>query len=192
MKKSTFILPLLCFCSLGFINRSAFKNRAASGNIYKYSEFSDTADYDRDGIPDEYDKCPALKGVSVNHGCPLIPQDMITRVKNAAEKIIFAAGSAKLPVASFAPLDEIAGILNDNPDMKLVIEGYRDKSKEEKYRWLGQNRTDAIKAYLESRGVNEDNLLPTGYNTTKPVTDNKTNGGQVKMTLTYYFDDAGK
>lgn len=192
MKKSTFVLSLLCFYGLGFINHAEFKSHAVSGNIYSYSEFSDTADYDRDGIPDETDKCPTIKGVAANHGCPLIPEDLITRVKNAAEKIIFVAGSTKLPVASFAPLDEVAGILNDNPDLKLAISGYRDKSKEEKYRWLGQNRADAIKAYLESRGVNEDNLIPTGYNTTKPVTGTKTKGGQVKMMLNYYFNAAGR
>lgn len=58
---------------------------------------------------------------------------------------------------------ELAGLLNENPSQKIVIESYTDPSGPEVYnQWLSQERSDFIKNKLIQLGVNEDQLISQG------------------------------
>lgn len=58
---------------------------------------------------------------------------------------------------------ELAGLLNENPSQKIVIESYTDPSGPEAYnKWLSQERSDFIKNKLIQLGVNEDQLISQG------------------------------
>ncbi|HVZ55267.1 MAG TPA: OmpA family protein [Chitinophagaceae bacterium] len=138
-------------------------------------------DTDKDGVNDEEDKCPSVPGVKENQGCPVIAEEVRKKVDYAAQNIYFATGSFKLLSKSFKGLNEVAQILKDNPDTKLSIDGHTDNTgKPDKNLILSQNRANAVKQYLISKGVDETRLTATGHGQDQPIADNKTSKGRAK------------
>ena len=138
-------------------------------------------DRDKDGVNDEEDKCPDLPGDAANSGCPVIKQEEIKKVEYAAKNIFFNTGKAVLLSKSFKPLNEVIAILNENRNLKLDMDGYTDNTgKAEKNQLLSQNRADAVKKYMVSKGVDESRLVSTGHGIDNPVADNKKAAGRAK------------
>ncbi|MEI9944868.1 MAG: OmpA family protein [Chitinophagaceae bacterium] len=148
-------------------------------------------DTDKDGIPDQDDRCPTLFGTVENHGCPEIKEEVVKRVDYAAQNIYFATGKYVLLSKSFKGLDEVAQIIKDNPDVKMMIDGHTDDvGSEESNQKLSENRANAVKAYLIKKGVDESRLVAAGHGESEPVADNKTAAGRqtnrrVEMKLGY-------
>lgn len=149
-------------------------------------------DGDKDGVNDEDDKCPTLPGTVANQGCPEVSQEIITRTAYAAKNIYFETGKATLLKKSYAPLNEVAKIMSDNPELKLAIDGHTDNvGSDALNQSLSERRATAVKSYLVSKGVDESRITSTGYGETKPVADNKTAAGRqknrrVEMQPSYY------
>lgn len=149
-------------------------------------------DTDGDGVNDEEDKCPNLAGVKENQGCPLIKEEVKKKVDYAAQNILFVTGSYRLAAKSFKGLDEVVKILNDNPDMKLAIDGHTDNvGKDDFNQTLSENRANAVKQYFISKGISESRIAAAGYGETMPIADNKTAAGRqknrrVELKLSYY------
>ncbi len=138
-------------------------------------------DTDGDGVNDEEDKCINEKGPASNFGCPLINEEIIRKVDLAAKNVFFATGSSKLLTKSFAPLNVVVKILNDNPSFNVNIDGHTDNVGKEDYnQGLSENRAASVKAYLVSKGISESRLTSTGYGLTRPVADNKTVKGRAQ------------
>ena len=138
-------------------------------------------DTDNDGINDEEDKCPTVAGIPENQGCPAIKEEVKKKVDYAAQNILFATGSYKLLASSNKGLNEVAKILQDNPDLKLSIDGHTDNTgTPEKNQTLSENRANAVKNYLVSKGVAESRLTAAGHGQDQPIADNKTAAGRQK------------
>jgi OmpA-OmpF porin, OOP family len=138
-------------------------------------------DSDADGINDEEDKCPNKAGTAANMGCPEISKEVIEKISYAAKNVFFATGSAKLLPKSFKSLDEIATILAKDESLLMDVDGHTDdQGKDDANLLLSQNRANAVKAYLVSKGVADARLKSTGYGEAKPVADNKTAAGRAK------------
>jgi outer membrane protein OmpA-like peptidoglycan-associated protein len=138
-------------------------------------------DTDGDGINDEEDKCPTVAGVAENQGCPAIKEEVKKKVDFAAQNILFATGSYKLLSSSNKGLNEVAKILQDNPDLKLSIDGHTDNTgTPEKNQTLSENRANAVKNYLVSKGVDEGRFTAAGHGQDEPIADNKTAAGRQK------------
>ncbi|MBS1609252.1 MAG: OmpA family protein [Bacteroidetes bacterium] len=152
-------------------------------------------DSDKDGINDEEDKCPNLAGVKENQGCPIIKEEIKKKIELAAKNIYFATGSAKLLAKSYKGLNEVVKILNEDPGMKLAIDGHTDNTgKADKNQILSENRAAAVKAYLVSKGIDESRLTAVGHGQDQPIADNKTAAGRAKnrrveMTLNYWITE---
>ena len=138
-------------------------------------------DTDNDGISDEEDKCPTVAGVPENQGCPAIKEEVKKKVDYAAQNILFATGSYKLLSSSNKGLNEVVKILQDNPDLKLSIDGHTDNTgTPEKNQTLSENRANAVKNYLVSKGIAESRLDAAGHGQDQPIADNKTAAGRQK------------
>jgi OOP family OmpA-OmpF porin len=96
------------------------------------------------------------------------------------DKIMFESGKSTIRSESHALLDEIAGVLRDNPRIKKVsIEGHTDADGSEKYnRTLSQGRAEAVMQYLVGQGIEAERLGAVGHGEAKPIADNDTPEGK--------------
>ncbi len=128
-------------------------------------------DTDGDGINDEVDKCPHVKGVPEFSGCPSLnfnPPD-----------VKFANNSTVLTKPSKVELDKGVKVLNDNPQLKLYVEGHTSSTGSAKLNdKLSLDRAFSVKSYLVGKGIKADRLTATGFGSSKPIADNKTKEGQ--------------
>jgi len=149
-------------------------------------------DTDGDGVNDEEDKCVTIKGPRENFGCPIIPPEVKKRVDLAAKNILFVSGSAKLQASSNKGLNDVAKIMNENPEMLLAIDGHTDNvGSDEMNQTLSDNRAASVKTYLVSKGVSESRITATGHGETMPIADNKTAAGRQQnrrseLTLSFF------
>jgi outer membrane protein OmpA-like peptidoglycan-associated protein len=149
-------------------------------------------DTDGDGVNDEEDKCPTVKGVPENQGCPVIPAEIIRRVDIAAKNILFVTGSAKLQTKSFKGLNDVVKIMQENPAMKLSIEGHTDNVGSDTFnQTLSDNRAASVMNYIVSKGIDASRIASAGYGESRPLADNKTAAGRqqnrrVEMKLSYF------
>jgi outer membrane protein OmpA-like peptidoglycan-associated protein len=138
-------------------------------------------DTDKDGVNDEEDKCPTVAGLPENQGCPAIKEEVKKKVDYAAQNILFATGSYRLAASSNKGLNEVVKILQNNPDLKLSIDGYTDNTgTEEINQKLSKNRANAVKDYFVKKGIDEGRLTATGHEQDDPIADNKTAAGRKK------------
>ena len=142
-------------------------------------------DSDNDGVNDEEDKCPSVKGTRANNGCPEtkkinvkkaeIKKEIVKKIEYAAHKIQFKYRSAKPLRSSLQILDEVAKILEANPELKLSIEGHtsNDGYIEDNMK-LSQARANNVKKYLESKGIQSSRIKAQGFGPIKPLNSGKT------------------
>lgn len=116
-------------------------------------------DQDADETPDRLDQCPAVPGPSDGSGCPHEPQVVVTEHRIApVQEIAFALGAATVLPRSFPLLDGVARATRARTPLCLRIEGYADADVPK----LAQDRADAVRAYLVSKGVPRLSLSATG------------------------------
>lgn len=138
-------------------------------------------DRDGDGVNDEEDKCPDLAGDPSNHGCPIVKEEVRKRVNYAAQHIFFATASYTLLKKSFTGIDEIAALMNNEPGLKLYIDGYTDNTgRPEKNQALSDHRAGAVKTYLLSKGIVPERIISRGHGPADPIADNKTAAGRAR------------
>ena len=93
----------------------------------------------------------------------------------------FATGSSKLLKAAGSKLDEVVNAANQFPDVHLSVAGYTDNTGDAKKNVkLSQDRANAVKAYLVSKGVAADRINSTGHGADSPIADNATSEGRAK------------
>lgn len=138
-------------------------------------------DTDGDGVMDNVDACPnTARGTVVDaRGCARIFEEGRTTL--VLEGVTFNSGSATLTAAAQAVLDNMATLLNGAPDVNVEVQGHTDNtgSVAVNTRLSGQ-RAEAVRAYLESKGVAGSRLTAKGYGPTTPVADNATAAGRAQ------------
>lgn len=90
------------------------------------------------------------------------------------EKVFFETGEAKILPKSFNLLNQVAAVMVENPQVKLVqIEGHTDDiGKPADNLDLSQRRAEAVKRYLEDQGVSPNRITAKGYGSGKPILPN--------------------
>lgn len=142
-------------------------------------------DTDGDGIRDDVDACPREKGKPnedpEKHGCPEAVRVTETEI-HILQQVQFDTGKATIKSVSNALLDEVAGVLNDHPDIsKLEIQGHTDnRGGQALNQRLSQQRAESVRKALIDRGISEDRLAAKGFGPDKPIADNKTADGRQK------------
>jgi|GEM_PF-4843043 len=86
-------------------------------------------DSDGDGIVDRLDKCPFVPGVKERDGCPKIILVQVTDKKiEILQKIFFALNRDTIQRKSFGVLDQVVAVLKSRPTIRVRIEGHTDSS----------------------------------------------------------------
>jgi outer membrane protein OmpA-like peptidoglycan-associated protein len=139
-------------------------------------------DSDNDGVNDEEDNCPHLAGTAANHGCPEIDQSTQSKVDMMSKNIYWSPASGyTLSTRSNKSLDQVASMLKADPNLKVTVAAHTDNAgADDKNKKLSQDRADAVRNYLISKGVNENQVEATGFGEEQPIADNKTAAGRAK------------
>jgi OOP family OmpA-OmpF porin len=159
-------------------------------------------DSDGDGVPDYLDQCPGTPlGVAVdNSGCPFDSDgdgvaDHLDKCPNTPKgatvneagcwslqaTTLYDSNSSYVRTEAYPLLDEVASILEKNPEMEVEVQGHTDNTGSAKYnQWLSEKRAQKVKDYLVSKGIDPSRLEAKGYGLTQPVASNATGEGRAQ------------
>jgi len=139
-------------------------------------------DSDNDGVNDEEDNCPNLAGPASNHGCPEVDASTQSKVDVMSKNIAWTTTtSTTLSTRSNKSLDQIASMLTADPNLKVTIGAHSSNAGDaDQNKTMTQQRADAIKAYLVSKGVAASQIESTGFGGEQPIADNTTAAGRTK------------
>ena len=97
------------------------------------------------------------------------------------DDVQFASGSATLTPDSHARLDTMVEYMTHKPETRLEISGHTDNvGKKAVNKKLSQQRADAVRDYLVSKGIAADRIKAVGYGDEKPMFPNDTPDGRRK------------
>jgi outer membrane protein OmpA-like peptidoglycan-associated protein len=94
--------------------------------------------------------------------------------------VLFASGKATLLPIAEQKLGQVAEVLQNQDDSKkIVVEGHTDSvGSDENNRRLSQDRADAVRAFLVTKGVPSARISSVGRGESTPIGDNKTPDGR--------------
>lgn len=93
--------------------------------------------------------------------------------------VLFDTGKARLNPGSARKLDQLAQFLADHPDRRVQIDGFTDSVGTDSYNQdLSQQRADAVKSALITRGIDPSRIGAQGYGKGFPVANNVDSGGR--------------
>ena len=93
--------------------------------------------------------------------------------------VLFDTGRAQLNPGSARKLDQLAQFLTDHPERRVQIDGFTDSVGTDSYNQdLSQQRADAVKSALITRGIDRSRIGSQGYGKGFPVANNVDSGGR--------------
>ncbi|WP_300669411.1 OmpA family protein [Soonwooa sp.] len=128
-------------------------------------------DLDLDGVIDLYDKCVTVPGPIENNGCPvesptkaLIQNNIVNEINEYLKSVEFELNKAVIRPTSYKVLDQAATVIKslDNEKSFLVIGATDARGSAEYNKKLSQERANAVKAYLVTKGVSSSILEAEG------------------------------
>ena len=151
----------------GSSNDSAF-----SFSIFGSSKYSVTAEASgfipRTILVDPKEANAELKIV---HDILLVPTGQTIRLSH----LIFTQGKAVINSQSFNELDEVVAMMKVNTKIEIQLEGHTDsQGKADANMELSQDRVDAVKKYLTSKGIAKDRVKTKAFGGTQPLSKDKT------------------
>jgi outer membrane protein OmpA-like peptidoglycan-associated protein len=91
------------------------------------------------------------------------------------DNLIFSVGTARISPESHDELDEVVVMLKNNPAMVVQLEGHTDIKGDPKLNMkLSQDRVDAVKSYLVSKGSNKSKIKTKAFGGTSPLSRENT------------------
>ncbi len=141
----------------------------ACGFVTDASGCRPMSDTDQDGIDDASDSCAGTPlGVHADsNGCWVI------------QSALFGTNRAVIDPDFYMNLDEVARILERNPDLKIEVQGHADTIGSAEYNLkLTQSRARAVVAYLVGQGIDRSRLMAIGYGFSRPRASNDTQAGR--------------
>jgi outer membrane protein OmpA-like peptidoglycan-associated protein len=160
------------------------KNDPEDYDGYKDDDGCPDPDNDGDGIADLEDFCPNTPGVRGGDkpGCPKKNSLIVVTEKEIriTQQIQFEFNKAVIkPGISYKILDEVDGVLTDNPKITLEVQGHTDNVGGDAYNMkLSQARADAVRAYMVAHGIESRRLVSKGYGFHQPLVPNTTDANR--------------
>jgi outer membrane protein OmpA-like peptidoglycan-associated protein len=110
---------------------------------------------------------------------PLKPIEVNAAV--VLRNIFFDVNKYEIRPESGAELDRVVQFLQDNPSVRIEIEGHTDNvGNAAANQKLSEQRARMVVNYLIYKGVKDTRLVPKGFGATVPVADNKTEEGRAQ------------
>ncbi|WP_313086223.1 OmpA family protein [Pseudomonas sp.] len=89
--------------------------------------------------------------------------------------VLFDLDKANLKPAGMRDVQKLADFLNENPDRKIMVEGYTDSTGSDAYNLkLSERRAEAVRRALTRAGVDAQRIQTVGYGEEYPVASNDT------------------
>ncbi|MNQ58828.1 Outer membrane porin F precursor [compost metagenome] len=93
--------------------------------------------------------------------------------------VLFATDKAELKSNGLMNINKLAQYLQENPDRKVIVEGYTDSTGTASHNQsLSERRADSVRAALVKMGVNPARIVAQGYGKEYPVADNSSTSGR--------------
>ncbi len=97
----------------------------------------------------------------------------------ATEPILFSTASSEIRQVSIQPLQNVASLLAQQPDIKLMIVGYTDNlGVPENNERVSAERAAAVKDFLVRQGIDPSRLESKGMGSQNPIASNDTQWGR--------------
>lgn len=112
-----------------------------------------------------------MKGNDTDTIFSLTPLEIGTTIR--LNKVYFNRGTSELLQESFAELDRIVDMMEENPTVKIELAGHTDNQGSSKLNIkLSQDRVEKVKQYLGEHGVEMKRIKGKGYGGSQPVASN--------------------
>jgi outer membrane protein OmpA-like peptidoglycan-associated protein len=121
-----------------------------------------------------------IGNIKFSTGVPDTRNKLITEGKFVTRGILFDVNSDKIKPESFGTLKDIAGVLTENPSVKVNIVGHTDSDgKDADNLTLSKRRAQSVKANLvKNFGIDASRLETDGKGASQPVDNNTTPEGK--------------
>ena len=87
--------------------------------------------------------------------------------------VLFAYDSYELLPGAYSELQRVAGIINSDPSVSVIIEGHTDSDGTREYnQLLSERRANAVRSALISYGVDPRRITAYGYGEDRPIVPN--------------------
>lgn len=107
--------------------------------------------------------------------------DALNKDGSVALNILFETGKSAIEKESLTIVDQIFELLNNNPELKISIEGHTDNvGVPANNKKLSQDRAKAVMDALVTKGIDKSRMSFTGWGQEKPVADNSTEEGKAQ------------
>jgi len=170
VRNTTLLVTALGFCAAGCSGKGSMK-------------WGDTTPKAEKAAPPKVEKAPPPAPRVAKPKRPRRAR-MNAQVKRVEidDKVMFATGKAELLPESHALLDDVAEVLQENPDAKEIeVAGHTDATgSADLNRKLSNERAEAVRVYLISKGVSAERLKAKGYGPDQPIGDNANDEGKEK------------
>jgi outer membrane protein OmpA-like peptidoglycan-associated protein len=91
------------------------------------------------------------------------------------DNLIFQVGRSKISAESYSELEEVVKMMNENSEMVIQLEGHTDPQGDEKENVkLSQARVDAVKQYIQSKGIQKSRIKTKAFGGTQPLSRENT------------------
>lgn len=115
----------------------------------------------------------------INLDIPLMPIKKDSKI--VLRNVFFDTDKSSLKPMSYAELDNLVKIMNDNPKIKIEIGGHTDNVGTKAYNQrLSQARAEAVVNYLLSKKIASDRMSFKGYAFDEPIDTNDTPEGRAQ------------
>ena len=93
--------------------------------------------------------------------------------------VLFATNKADLKSSGLVNINKLAQFLQENPDRKVIVEGYTDSTGSDAYNLtLSERRAGSVQMALIKMGVDPSRIVTQGYGKEYPVADNGSVSGR--------------
>ncbi|AIG05082.1 OmpA family lipoprotein [Pseudomonas fluorescens] len=93
--------------------------------------------------------------------------------------VLFATNKSDLKSSGLVNITKLAQFLRENPDRKVIVEGYTDSTGSDSYNQsLSERRAASVQRALAQQGVEISRIVTQGYGKEYPVADNGSASGR--------------